>query len=357
MNATLPPIRVLVVEDSLTIRRWLVELVSGAPGFSVVGEAGDGRSAIALCEALRPDVISMDMILPQVTGVAATEHIMAYCPTPILVVSSSINRGELFQTYDALAAGAVDVLEKPRADGTDEAWALRYLSHLRLVSKIRVITHPRARLPRPPSPATAVTVRAPRRLVAIGASTGGPSAVLTVLRSLGAGFPLPILLVIHISEPFGLALADWLDAQTPFRVRYAIDGEAVPAPGTATVCMAPPGRHLVIEGGRLRLTGDPERWSCRPSVDVLFESIAATDASGVIACLLTGMGKDGARGLLELRRRNALTIAQDEATSVVFGMPGEAVRLGAATHVLPLGDIGPHLARLASAKPAGDLDG
>lgn len=345
-------IRVLVVEDSLTIRKHLVELFSNAPGFEVAGEADNGKTAIELCERLRPDVVTMDMMLPIMTGLAATEYIMAYCPTPILIVSASTNRGELFKTYDALAAGALDVLDKPTGKPAPD-WEQQLLSTVRIMSRIRVITHPRARLGRmgktgeaSPLPAAAVSP-GEYRLVAIGASTGGPGAVLTILRSLPAEFPIPILLLIHISESFGAALAEWLDDQTGLSVRYAMDGEPLPRPRQSGVFMAPPGRHLEAHGGRLRLTTGPERHSCRPSVDVLFESIAAEGSTGVAACLLTGMGRDGAAGLLKIRQSGGLTIAQDEKTSVVFGMPGEAVNLGAAQHVLALDDIGPFLRRVA----------
>jgi two-component system, chemotaxis family, protein-glutamate methylesterase/glutaminase len=341
--------RVLVVEDSLTIRKHLVELFTNTPGFEVAGEADNGKTAIELCERLRPDVITMDMMLPVMTGVAATEYIMAYCPTPILIVSASTNRGELFKTYDALAAGAVDVLEKPT--GTpDQGWEAELLSAVRMVARIRVITHPRARLAQFGRPRL-TDVRGPAavprdyRLIAIGASTGGPGAVLSLLGGLPKGFNIPILLLIHISESFGAALAEWLADQTGFSVRYASDGERLPQPGTGGVLMAPPGRHLEVQGGRLVLTNGPERHSCRPSVDVLFESIARGAGPEAIGCLLTGMGKDGAAGLLHIRQAGGLTIAQDEKTSVVFGMPGEAVKLGAAAHVLALDDIAPFLRR------------
>src|SRR5260221_2969840 len=139
-------IRILVVEDSLTVRRHLVDILSADPDIDVIGEAADGKQAIELCQALRPNVITMDMMLPVMSGLAATEYIMAYCPTPILIVSASTNRGELFKTYEALAAGAVDVLDKPRGDEPDGAWEQRFLATVKLVSRIRVIRHPRARL-------------------------------------------------------------------------------------------------------------------------------------------------------------------------------------------------------------------
>src|SRR5262245_26094845 len=348
-------VRVLVAEDSLTVRKRLVEVLSGAPDLEVVGEAADGKRAIELCVALRPDVITLDMMMPHMTGLAATEYIMAYCPTPILIVSASTNRGELFKTFDALAAGAVDVLEKPLGDEPADEWERRLVSTVKLVSRIKVITHVRAKISdwrQVPAvggpgatavaigqPAPAAVARAAPTLLAIGASTGGPSAILDLLRGLRRDFPLPILVVIHIGQPFGAAFADWLDGQSPIRVASAVDREPLPGPGEARVILATPDLHLEIQRGRLRLTDGPERHSCRPSVDVLFESVARELGPRAIACLLTGMGRDGAKGLLAIRQAGGRTLAQDESSSVVFGMPREAIALGAAERVLPLDRI------------------
>lgn len=338
-------VRVLVVEDSVTVRARLCEVLRADPELEVVAQADDGKRAIELCLALRPDVVTLDMMLPVMSGLAATEYIMAHCPTPILIVSASTNRGELFRTYEALAAGALDVLEKPRGDEEDDGWERKFVATVKLVSRIKVITHPRARLRElaagrelPPRTFSPPSVRNGCRAVALGASTGGPAAIMEVLRNLPAPFPLPVFLVLHIGEPFGSAFAEWLDGQTAHRVSYARDGERAPAAGG--VVMAPPDRHLVVRDGRTWLTTEPERHSCRPSVDVLFESLAREYRATTMAALLTGMGRDGAAGLLEIRRAGGLTIAQDEATSVVYGMPREAVLLGAAEHVLPLGEIG-----------------
>jgi two-component system, chemotaxis family, protein-glutamate methylesterase/glutaminase len=349
-------IRVLVVEDSATVRERLLDILKAEPDLEVVGAAADGKTAIELCRQLRPDVITMDMMLPLMSGLAATEYIMAHCPTPILVVSASINRGELFKIYEALAAGAVDVLEKPTGTEPDGAWERRFIAMVKLVAKIRVITHLRAKLARP-APFTPDLPRVTGEdyrstyhcdVVAIGASTGGPGAILQILRSLPADFRIPILLVLHINEPFGTAFADWLDGQTSRPAAYARDGTPLAA-AAGRVVVAPGDRHMVVRDGCLRLTRDPERHSCRPSVDVLFESVAAEYGASAAACLLTGMGRDGALGLLQIRQAGGLTMAQDEATSVVYGMPREAFLLGAAAHVLPIGDIGARIAALQGA--------
>lgn len=346
-------IRVLVVEDSLSVRKRLVEVLSSCTGIDVVGEAADGKTAIELCQKLRPDVVTLDMILPVMSGLSAAEYIMAYCPTPILIVSSSTNRGELFKTYDALAAGALEVLEKPKGNEPDGAWENTLIATIRLLARVKVITHIRARLPQAlPAPQIPPLLpadgRKELRAVAIGASTGGPKAVKEILGALTPDFRLPILLVIHIGQPFGTALAEWLDSQSAIRVRCVLDGEPLPPLGRAIVLMAPPDRHLVLQGGRLHLTAGPERLSCRPSVDVLFESLARELGSQSIACLLTGMGKDGAAGLLAIRRAGGRTVAQDRFTSTVFGMPEEAIRLGGAERVLGLGDIAAELVALSA---------
>jgi two-component system chemotaxis response regulator CheB len=283
MNAQ--TLRVLVVEDSLTVRRRLCDALNADAAIQVVAEADNGQAAIELCQKLRPDVVTLDMELPIMSGLSATEYIMAHCPTPILIVSASTNRGELFKTYDALSAGAVDVLEKPRGDASDDGWDERFCAAVRLVAKIKVITHPRARLglsSRPQARAAAPAVVLPSsgpsaagtpRILALGASTGGPSALVAVLKEIPVTLPLSILVVLHIDEPFGSAFAEWLGDQTSRPVRFARGGEALEV-SSSRVLMAPPGRHLVAEQGQLRLHDGPERHSCRPSIDVLFESLA-----------------------------------------------------------------------------------
>jgi two-component system chemotaxis response regulator CheB len=351
-------IRVLVVEDSATMRHHLRESLAADPDLVVVGEALDGPEAVEMCGRLRPDVITMDMMLPTVSGLVATEHIMADFPTPILVVSSA-DRQELFSTYNALAAGAVDVMEKPRGDYSDATWARRLCASVRMVSRIRVITHPRARLDRrwngapPPAPAGPAGPPAAEALslVVVGSSTGGPGALTQMLRALPANFRTPVLCVQHIaaSEPFAVAFSDWLADQSGRSVAYAQDGMLIR--GLAgRVILAPPDLHLYVRDGRLRLSDGPPQHSCRPAVDVLFESVAAEFGASAAGCLLTGMGRDGALGLLRMRSTGAPTFAQDEASCVVYGMPREAALLGAAAYILPPDKIA---AKLAELVPAG----
>ncbi len=340
-------VRVLVAEDSMTVRHRLVEMLEQHPDFEVVGQAENGRQAVELCMKLRPNVITIDLAMPEMNGVEATEEIMAHAPTPILIVSGSLNRGELFDTYDALSAGAIDVLEKPPGDERDEAWEARFLSLLRIVARVKPITHPRARLRAAKERRELPPLQLPTpmsSILAIGASTGGPQAIVEVLRSLPVGASTPVVVLLHIDEPFGTSFAEWLDGQTAHRVAYALAGQAVVATA-GMVTMAPPGRHLIVKHGTFELTLDPPRHSCRPSIDVLFESIAREYGPRATACLLTGMGRDGAQGLLEIRRAGGFTIAQDELTSIVYGMPREAALLDAADRILPLSEIGSAMIR------------
>jgi two-component system chemotaxis response regulator CheB len=349
-------IRVLVADDSITVRKRLIAALSTDAAIQVVAEAADGRTATEMCRRLRPDAMTMDMMMPVMDGVTATEFIMAHCPTPILVVSSSGHRGQIMQTFDALAAGAIDVLDKPTGTQPRGEWELELIEAVKMVSRIRPIM--RSTAPgrsRGLSARVSVAETAPIPLVeqrealivAIGASTGGPSAIAKVLSDIPADFPLPILLVIHVAPEFAEGLVQWIGNLSKLPVRIAVDGEPVPPPGHGEVIMAPPDRHLLVDASCLRANRSPERHSCRPSVDVMFESIAREYGSHAIACLLTGMGKDGAAGLLAIKRIGGQTIAQDEASSTVFGMPREAIAMGAAQVVVPLADVPSTLIRMA----------
>jgi two-component system chemotaxis response regulator CheB len=326
------------------VRRRLADAFAEDPTFTVVGEAGDGERAFELCQRLRPDVVTMDLMLPGMNGVETTRRIMAHCPTPIVVFSGLENRTMGLYLLDALTAGAVDAVEKPTRFVTSE-WAGELLTRVKQAARTPAAQIPEHLRPEPTWP------RFAPRVVAIGASTGGPAAMRSIVQQLPADFPLPILLVMHLSEKFETSMVDWLGKAAAFPVRHAVDGEPLPPTGRPVLIMARANRHLAMREGRLWLTDAPERHSSRPSVDVLFESVAKEVGSRAIASLLTGMGRDGAEGLLALRRAGAMTLAQDESSSVVFGMPHEAVRLGAARHVLALKDIPAWLDGFARRRP------
>jgi two-component system chemotaxis response regulator CheB len=280
---------------------------------------------------------------------------MAHCPTPILVVSPAESRGGAFKTYDTLAAGALDVLERPSGKPLRGGWEKRYAAALKGVSRIPVVRRPAGLLERlalgpgalrgnriepPPIPRSA-------ELVAIGASTGGPAAIIEIVRALPRDFRLPILVVLQVNDPFPTAFADWFDNQTGRRVKCAEHGESLESLA-GRIVLAPRDRHLIVRDGRLALTTDPPRHERRPSVDVLFDSIAQERGAAAAACLLTGVGADGAAGLLAIREAGGLTIAQDARTSLIYGMPRAARLIDAAERELPLQLIGPTLAALAA---------
>lgn len=338
-------IRVLVVDDSATVRRRLIAALGADPSFEVVAEAADGEVGWELCSLLRPDVVTMDMLMPRVDGLEATKRIMATCPTPIVIVSSR-SRGEMRGALDALSAGAVDALDKPASD--ERTWDARLRAVVRLVAGIKVIRRPRALQELTPAPHDIRAVGG-RDVVAIGASTGGPAAIAEILSALPTSLTATVLVVVHISPQFAPLLAEWLGHQTSIPVRTARDGERLPtSPTQPEIVLAPAEAHLIVRDGTLAHDFGPEQHRCRPSVDVLFHSVAKALGPRAIGCLLTGMGRDGAQGLSAIRSAGGATVVQDEATSVVFGMPRAAIELGAADDVLPLPAIAPHIAGLAT---------
>ena len=345
--------RVLVVDDSLTIRKWVVETIEEQPDFEVVGEAVNGKEAIRLAETLKPDIITMDMMMPEMTGLAATEYIMAHCPTRILVVSASTNRGELMKTYDALAAGAISVVEKPKGIDVSGFWEKKLINELHIVSRIPVIHHLKGKYKTPnPIISKPETITKPvlkkYNIVAIGASTGGPLAMLEIFKSLPEDFPVPIVSVIHISENFSVSIAEWFDLNSDLKVTFAREGDSLRGYKKGKVYLAPVNSHLIIENNDLKLIQTPLRNFCRPSVDVLFESVALRFKDSAIGVLLTGMGKDGAEGLKAIYDAGGHTIAQDEASCVVYGMPKVAMDLGAVKESMSYKSIAKELMRLVS---------
>ncbi|MDQ1687386.1 MAG: two-component system, chemotaxis family, protein-glutamate methylesterase/glutaminase [Frankiaceae bacterium] len=364
-------VTVLVVDDSPVQRRFLRAALDASTGFDVVGEARNGREAVAMVERLQPATVLMDLDLPVMNGIEAIERIMATRPTPIVVCSGYLGEATPGNAHAAQAAGAVDIVAKP-GPGDDvnlDEYADELRKRLRVASRVKVITHPRGRLrgghaPRhvvrektnpEASTTSAVATKAepkpsfsplttPIQLLAIGASTGGPQALAQLLPMLPADLEQAVLVVQHMADGFIEGLATWLDGLCPLPVVVGASGKRL-SPGTITI--APSGLNLIVHD-RLRVVCEapPVTQFHVPGIDATFTSIAESLGAEALGVLLTGMGRDGALGLKAMRQRGALTIGQDEASSAVWGMPGAAHALGAVEHELPLDDIGPALLTL-----------
>lgn len=343
------PIRVVIVDDSLVAREMLAQILATDPGIEVVGQALDGQQGVDMVARLRPDLVTMDIHMPNMDGLEATERIMAFTPTPILVVSSSVHGAGMGRAFDALSAGALEVIKKPEPkDWADlERIGLEVIRKVKILSRVKVITHIRGRHGAPARAAAAARLKDVdgHAIVAIGSSTGGPSALMSVLRPLPGSFPIPIVIAQHIAEGFIPGLVSWLDDGCAISVQAAVDGGRI-SPGVAYV--APTGLNLKVDATFTRFATPEKGQLYVPSADTLFSSAARTHGASAIGVLLTGMGADGAKGLKEMRDAGAVTIAQDEATSTVFGMPRAAIELGAAGTVLPVEDIAGEILRLVS---------
>ena len=350
----------MIVEDSLVVRQLLIHIVGREPRLEVVAAVASGEDALAAMTDVRPDVISMDIRLPGIDGLETTRRIMADHPTPIVVIADSVEDSSLSISMNALRAGALSVVEKPVATthaGYD-AVAAEICTQLRIMAEVPVIrrrsigaewarrtTHaafagmePKGKVDEPPL------------VAAIAASTGGPPALARVLGALPLDFPLPILVVQHMGPAFMEGFAAWLNGVVGLPVALARDGVRA-EPGH--VYVAPGDRHLELGPGMvLRISDAPPIGGQRPAATALFRSLARHAGPRGIGLLLTGMGEDGAAGLLDLHRTGAATVAEDESTAIVFGMPAAAIRLAAARSVLPLDRIAAHLMRLAQPEPA-----
>ena len=334
-------VRVLLVDDSVLVREVLTSLLQEQADIEVVGCAGDGAEALALNRSLSPDIVVLDLDMPVMDGLTAIERLLSTRPVPILVLTG-MPRGPAGHTaLDALRRGALDVLVKPA--GWSEAEVATLLHRVRTLARVQV----QARAPRPRAPRVSGTWPGPP-LVVLGASTGGPPALAQLVRGLPSDLRAALLVVQHIGEGFDHTLAEWLSSECSLDVAVARDGERI-RPGTLR--LAPVGRHLRLTSrGAISLGEGPRLDGHRPSATALFESVAAHAPGAALGVLLTGMGADGARGLLALRRRGGKTIAQDEASSVVWGMPRAAVELEAADEVLSLEDIGRALRAFAGVR-------
>ena len=342
MSVPTQRLRVLVVEDSEPDRKRLVQLISRDPRLLLLGWSPSGQQAVQTVARLEPDVITLDE--PLATGLETVRHIMRDCPTPIVMVADldAPTGDALVQAATAVGVLAVqDKTSLTRPSSQDELLRLIHsMARVRLVRRRRepVVIEPGPGLPKP----VTGLASGPPQVIAVGASTGGPHAVRSVLADLPPTFPIPILVVQHTTAGSIGSFADWLGAQTRLPVRAAAEGDVLDRAG---VWLAPTDRHLVVRGRQLALLDAPPCSLHRPSATVLFRSVAAAYGQRAVGVVLTGMGDDGARGLLEMRQSGAVTVAQDEASSVVFGMPAEAIRLGAASVVLPLSRIPAFLLR------------
>jgi two-component system chemotaxis response regulator CheB len=347
-------IKVLVVEDSPVARELLIHILNMDADIQVIGSAVNGREAVGFVTRHKPDLITMDIHMPLMDGYETTRTIMESNPVPIVMVTASANLRDLETSFHAIEAGALTVIQKPQGIGhPDHAKDARNLvTTVKLMAEIRVVRR-WARIRPAPSPGETVNNIAPQpgvvvNIVAVGASTGGPPVIARILAELPNGFQAPVVIVQHMAEGFIAGFAEWLGQTSSLPVQVAAQGVMI-HPGH--VYLAPDGVQLKMErGGRICCTGDGPENGLRPSVSYLFRSVAEVYGKNAIGVLLTGMGRDGAAELKLMQEKGAVTIAQNAESSAVNGMPGEAVRLGAARYVLPPSKIAAVLASLDMAR-------
>ncbi|MGQ3685975.1 MAG: chemotaxis-specific protein-glutamate methyltransferase CheB [Candidatus Loosdrechtia sp.] len=337
-------IKVLVVEDSPAMCEFMVHILGSDSGIQVIGAVSNGEEAVEVIHRIKPDVITMDINMPKMNGFEATRRIMETFPVPIVIVSATWDTKEISTTFLALEAGAVAVLEKPRGIGHPEyeSMAKNLIQTVKLMSEVKVVrrwaggVHRKKAVTRGPVSGK-ITEEGRRiveeeiRLVAMGASTGGPLVLKSILSGLPKDFSIPVVIVQHMAAGFIQGFADWLGRKSVLPVGIAIDGSYL-LPGR--IYIAPDSFQMRIEkDGKVALTKDAPENGLRPSVSYLFRSVAESFGKHAVGILLTGMGKDGAEELKLMKEKGAITIAQDKESSVIHGMPGEAIKLNAATYV------------------------
>jgi len=347
------PIRVLLVDDSPLALMILQRILATSPDIQVVGTARHGREALALIPALQPAVICTDLHMPVMDGLELTREVMRTYPRPILVVSVSVQPDNTRNIFRLLEAGAIDVCPKPRSGlvADDPHVTHELIGKIKILSGVVAFRKHRqgSTWPAPPiAPQPSTKAPASVRIVAIGASTGGPQALHTILTELPSDWPVPVLCVQHISEGFLSGLVEWLAGQCRLKIEVARAGER-PVPGT--IYFPQEHTHLEIDAqGQLMCSRTPPLEGHRPSVTVTFRSVAKHYGSAAVGVLLTGMGRDGAEGMQAIAQAAGITIAQDEDSCVVFGMPKQAIDLGAAQYILPVHDIARTLTQLLPVK-------
>ena len=355
-------IRVLVVDDSKVAQMLLVHILESDPEICVVGAVGDGLAALDFVKAHAPDVILMDLHMPRMDGFEATRRIMETQPVPIIVCTATADPKEAATAFRVMEVGALACVEKPvgREQAGFDQVAANLRQTVKLMSEVKVVRRWARMRPAPaPTPAARqVESRRPAtdiKLIGIGASTGGPQVLHEILAGLPNGFPVPILIVQHIARGFLPGLAEWLNQTTGFQIEIGAHGVR-PLPGH--MYLAPDDFHMGISaGGRIRLTREEPENSVRPAVSYLFRSLADVIGPAAVGVLLTGMGTDGATELKLMHDKGAITIAQDRESSVVNGMPGEAVRLGGATYVLPADRIADRIVAVVTHRNGAGLTG
>ncbi|HEX3845660.1 MAG TPA: chemotaxis response regulator protein-glutamate methylesterase [Steroidobacteraceae bacterium] len=329
--------RVAIASHSPATIAALHQALSLRPAHQIVWVAPDGAHAVAACARDTPDLLLMDLILPGLDGVEATRRITAATPCAIVIVTASVN-ANTSRVFDAMGHGAVDAVDTPTAMQSNPKAAAQFLQKIDTLARL---VGTRRFIPTPEMFGDTWVIGRRERLVAIGASAGGPAAIARVLEGLPRGFPAAVVIVQHVDERFAPGMAEWLSRTSPLPVRVAQEGERLVA---GIALLSGTNDHLVLKSAdRLGYEREPKEHAYRPSVDVFFESVSAKWPGEAVGVLLTGMGRDGAKGLKTLRNKGYYTIAQDEATSAVYGMPKAAATLGAAVDVLPLERIAPRL--------------
>lgn len=340
-------IRVLVVDDSPLARDVITKILEKDPDFSIVGHSENGAEAIRMSQNLRPDLIIMDLYMPVMDGFQAIEEIMAYQPTPILVSTTALAREGKSISFRALELGALDVIDKPvLSPGKTPNPHENNLIHLaKMLSKVKVVSHVRGKIKKPlPKDTPEKPLSDQLWVIAIAASTGGPKALLQIFQHLPSDFPAAIIVAQHISDGFSKGLANWLDHETRLEVREGSTGSELRA-GCAYI--APTGRHMIVAAdGTLALTSDPPIMGHRPSCNILLRSAAEVYGPKCIGVILSGMGNDGAEGILAIKKQGGKTIAESEKDCVVFGMPKAAIEMGAIDLVTPLESIATELLKM-----------
>ena len=335
-------IRVLVVDDSTLARELIIAILSTDNEIQVVGEAKDGKEAVEKVRELRPDIVTMDIEMPVMDGIEAIEQIMASNAVPILVVTT---RGDAHTAYAAISKGALDLVVKPDVNLSE---AKEFISRIKLLSGIRVVTHisGKRKIQKVMDMPTSVSTEIGDKIVAIASSTGGPDALSVILPQLPENFPCPIVIAQHISDGFVSGMVEWLKLITKLNIKVAAEGDVVSA---GSVYISPSERHTEINiSKRISLVDRQPKDVYRPSCDVLLSSVASVYGNKALGVILTGMGSDGALGIQRIKEAGGTTIAQDERTSIVFGMNKVAIDNGYIDKILPLGNISKKIAEIVS---------